>query len=136
MFFTKKIITRAYSKSSNFVGLNPNLHKFCEICEIIFFKTVCGIFLIFCRSRFMNDFFVKNNFLEPWNHQKLKSWPIFFKKKFPRNFLKILSLQEVSWKVFFFFYLLHLLGAFFMAAILLNFLHKKLILYFFSSVII
>ena len=135
MFFTKKIITSAYSKSSNFVGLNPILHKFCEICEIIFFKTVCGIVLIFCRSRFMNDFFVKNIFLEPWNHQKLKSWPIFFLKKFPRNFLKILSLQEVSWKVFF-FNLLHLLGAFFMAANLLNFLHKKLILYFFSSVII
>ena len=131
MFFTKKIITSAYSKSSNFVGLNPILHKFCEICEIIFFKTVCGIVLIFCRSRFMNDFFVKNIFLEPWNHQKLKSWPIFFLKKFPRNFLKILSLQEVSWKVFF-FNLLHLLGAFFMAANLLNFLHKKLILYFFQ----
>ena len=31
------------------------------ICEIIFFKTMYGIFLVFCRSRF-SDNFVVNNF--------------------------------------------------------------------------
>ena len=131
MFFTKKIITSAYSKSSNFVGLNPILHKFCEICEIIFFKTVCGIVLIFCRSRFINDFFVKNIFLEPWNHQKLKSWPIFFFLKVSAQFFENLIFARSKLEGFF-FNLLHLLGAFFMAANLLNFLHKKLILYFFQ----
>ena len=50
--------------SSNSLGFNRILQKFCEmICEIIFSKTVCGIFFIFCHSRFINNFIV-NNFLE------------------------------------------------------------------------
>ena len=34
------------------------------ICEIVVYKTVCGIFLIFCQTSFINDFIVKSNFLE------------------------------------------------------------------------
>ena len=55
--------TSAHSKSSNSSGFNPILQNFYEmICEIIASKTVCGIFLIFCRSGFINNFMVKNNF--------------------------------------------------------------------------
>ena len=44
----KKVITSAYSKSSNFSSFVPILQKFYEmICEIIISKTVCGIFLFF-----------------------------------------------------------------------------------------
>ena len=44
---------------------NPILHKFYVIiCEIIVSKTVCGIFLTFCRSNFIDNFIVINNF---WN---------------------------------------------------------------------
>ena len=53
-------MTSAYSKSSNSSGFNPILQKFCMmICEIIVYKTVCGIFLIFGQSSFINNFIVK-----------------------------------------------------------------------------
>ena len=42
------------------------------ICEIIVSKTVCRIFLIFCRSSSINNFMVKNKFSEPKIHRKLK----------------------------------------------------------------
>ena len=35
------------------------------ICEVIVYKTVGGIFLIFCQSSFITNFIVKNHFLEP-----------------------------------------------------------------------
>ena len=55
--------------------------KFKIICEIIFSKTVSQVLSIFCRSRFINIFFVKSIFSEPWNHQKLNiSRPIYFLK--------------------------------------------------------
>ena len=66
-------MTSVYFKSSNSLGFNPILQKFYEIiCEIIFSKTVCGIFLIFCRSRFINNFFMKNKFSEPYKSPKVK----------------------------------------------------------------
>ena len=76
------MIASAHSKSSNLSGFNPILQKFYEmICEIIVSKTVCGIFLIFCRSSFINNFMVKNNFLEAKYHRKLNiSEPIYFLK--------------------------------------------------------
>ena len=68
------MITSAYSKTSNSSGFNAILQKFCEmICEIIVYKTVCGIFLIFSRSSFINNFIVKNHFLRSWNH---RNWNI------------------------------------------------------------
>ena len=60
------MITSAYSKSSNSSRFNPILQKFYRmICEITISKTVCGIFLIICRSSFINNFIVNNNFSEP-----------------------------------------------------------------------
>ena len=96
------MITSVYSKSSNSSGLNPILQKFYEmIHEIIVSKTVSGIFLIFCRSSFINNFIVKNNFLEPQNHLRLNiSKPIYL-KKIQHTVLKIISAQ-ISWKKFFF----------------------------------
>ena len=47
----------------------------------IFSKTVSQVLSIFCRSRFISNFFVKSIFSEPWNHQKLNiSRPIYFFK--------------------------------------------------------
>ena len=44
---------------------------------LIVSKMVCGIFLTFCRSSFINNFVRKNNFLEPKYHRKLNiSGPI------------------------------------------------------------
>ena len=57
------IITSAYSKTLNSLEFNPISQKFCEvICEIIFSKTVFEIFLILCRSRFINDFVGEKQF--------------------------------------------------------------------------
>ena len=50
------------------------------ICEIIVSKTLCGIFLIFCRLSFINNFMVKNSFSEK-NSAKVKylETHLFFK---------------------------------------------------------
>ena len=82
------MITSAHSKSSNSSGFNPILQKIYEmICEIIVSKTVYGIFLFFCQLSFINNFMVKNNFSEPWNHRKLNiSKPIYFKKTSAHRF--------------------------------------------------
>ena len=93
------------------------LLKFYEtICEIIISKTVCGIFLIFCRSSFIDNFIVKKNFSEPYNYRNLNiSRPIYL-KKIPHTVLKIISAQ-ISWKKFFFEKkLFQGLGAFFVIA--------------------
>ena len=56
-------VKKSDSQSSNYAGFNPILQKFYErICEIIVSKTVCGIFLFFYQSSFINDFMEKNNF--------------------------------------------------------------------------
>ena len=66
VWWVKKVITGAYSKSSNSLGFHPILQKFYEmIREIIVTKTVCGIFLIFFRSSFVSNFILKSNFWEP-----------------------------------------------------------------------
>ena len=76
------MITSAHSKSFYSSGFNTILQKFYEmICEIIVCKMVCGIFLIFCRSSFINDFMVKNNFSKPKNHRKLKILKSIYCKK-------------------------------------------------------
>ena len=61
---------------------NLILQKFYEmISEMIVSKTVCGIFLIFCWSRSINNFMMENSFSEPKNQRKLNiSRPIYFKK--------------------------------------------------------
>ena len=103
----KKVITSAYSKSSNSSEFNPILQRFCDmICEIIVSKTVWGIFLIFCRPSFLDNFIVKSNFSEPQNHPNLNfSRPICLKKISTHSFenhIYINKLQEIFFgKIFF-----------------------------------
>ena len=61
-------------------GFDPILQKLCQIiCEVIFSKMVCGIYLNFCFSRSVNNFVVKNNFYEPLKYQQLNILrPIYF----------------------------------------------------------
>ena len=137
------MITSAYSKSSNSSRFIPILQKFCEmICEIIVYKTVFGISLIYCWSSFINNFIMKNQFSEPWNHQNLNILrPIYVKKKKnSRIILKIISTQ-ISWMNFFsrkFF--ISKTWSFFhdwkTTDLDLIFFHKKIILQFFSRVIV
>ena len=135
------MITSAYSRSSNSSGFNPILQKFYEmIYEIIVSKTMCGIFLIFCRSSFINNFMVKNNFSEPKNHLKLNILrPIYFFKKFRTSFEGLICTNNLEGflfrKLFFsrtwsFFHDCKTtnLGVIFFA--------KKLISYFFSRMLI
>ena len=69
------------------------------ICEGIFSKIVCGIFLIFCSSHFINNFAVMNNFGTP-KSPKLKY--LDTNLKFPHTVLKIFSAQ-INRNYFFFF---------------------------------
>ena len=109
------------------------------ICEIIVFKTVCGIFLIFCRSSFINNFMVKNNFLQPKNHRKLNfSRPIYLKKISAHRFVGLICTNKLER---FLFQRIFLSGtwSFFHNCKITDlgviFFHKNLILYFFSRVI-
>ena len=101
----KKGITSAHSKNPNFSGFNPILQKFYEmICEIVVSKTLCRFFLIFYRLSFINNFMVKNNFLQPKNYWKLNILrPIYLKKKVSSHCFVDLFVQ-ISWKIFFIFY--------------------------------
>ena len=82
------MITSAHSRSSNFSEFNTILQKFYKmICEIIVSKTVRGIFLIFCSSSFINNFMVKNSFVEPKRQRKLNILrPIHFEKNSAHRF--------------------------------------------------
>ena len=107
------MIISAYSKSSNFSGFNLILQKCYEmICEIIISNTVCGIFLFFCQSRFINNFMEKSNFSEPLklNISRL----IYLKKISPYRFEDLICTNKLDGfffrKTFF-----QGLGAFFMA---------------------
>ena len=96
----------AHSMSSNSSGFNPILQKFHEmICQIIVSKTVRGIFFIFCRSSFINNFMVKNHFSQPKNHRKLNiSRPIYFKKISAHRFVDLTctnKLEEFIFQKFF-----------------------------------
>ena len=135
------MITSAYSKSSNSSWFNPILLKFCVmICEIIVYKTVCGIFLIFCRSNFINYLIVKSNFSEPQNHWDFNiSRPIYLEKISAHRFEghicknkleKVVFWKKIFWRTWSFF---HDCKA---TDLGLIFFHKKIILYFFSSVVI
>ena len=88
------IISGWYSKSSNSSGFNPILQKLYKvICEKIEkIENGCRIFLIFCWSSFINNFMLKNGFLEPKNYQDPSRDPSTF-KKFLQTILKVLSVQ-------------------------------------------
>ena len=103
---------------------------------MIYSRMVFGIFLIFCRSRFINNFVVKNNFSEPWNQKLYISRHIHF-EKFSRRILKILSLQKagrIFFQKYFFIDLVELFSRLqnhsFLGVICF---HKKLTVYFISS---
>ena len=134
------MITSAHSKSSNSSGFNPILQKFYKICEIIASETVCGIFLIFCRSSFINNFMVKNSFSEPKNQRKLNiSRPIYLKKNSVHCFVGHICTNELE-GIFYRKNFFQGLGAFFTTATQLIWVAfsstKKIILYFFTRVII
>ena len=135
------MITSAHSESSNSSGFNPILQKFFEmICQIIVSKTVCGIFLIICRSSFINNFMVKNNFLGPKNHRKLNiSRPTYLKKKSAHHLVDLICTNKLE-EFFFQKIFLPRTWSFFRDCKTTNlgvvFFHNKLILYFFSRVII
>ena len=135
-FLLKKVITSAHSKSSNSSGFNPILQKFYEmICEVIVSKTVCWIFSIFCRSSFINNFTVKNNFFEPKNHRKLNILrPIYFSKIFGHRFVDLICTNKLE-ELFFQKIFLSRAWSFFCDCKTTNlgviFFHKKLILHFF-----
>ena len=134
------MITSAHSESSNSSGFNPILQKFYKmICEIIVSKTICGIFLIFCRSFFINNFMMKNSFSEPKNQWKLKCLEIhLYLKKFRTPFCRS-YLYKLAGRIFFRKYSFRGLPDFFTTAARLiwaSFFHQKMILYFFSTVII
>ena len=136
------MITNAHSKSSNFSGFNPILQKLYKMtCEIIVSKTVCRIFLNFCRSSFMiNNFIVKNNPSETKNYRKLNiSKPIYFKKNFAHRFVDLICTNKLE-EFFFQKIFLSRTWSFFHDCKTTNlgviFFLKKLILYFFSRVII
>ena len=134
------MIISAHSKSSNSSGFNPILQKFYEmICEIIVSKMVCGIFLIFCRSSFINNFMVKNNFLEPKNRRKLNiSRPIYFKNISAHRLVDLICTNNRE-KIFFQKIFLSRTWNFFQDCKTTNlgviFFRKKLISWFFSVVI-
>ena len=91
-------MTGAHSKSSNSSEFNPILQKIYKmICEIIVSKTVCGIFLIFCRSSFVNNFILKNSFSEIKNQRKLNiSRPIYFKKLSAHRFVGLVCTNKLE----------------------------------------
>ena len=129
------MITSAHYNSSNSLGFNLIFQKFYKmIYEIIVSEKLCGVFLIFCGSIFINNYMVKNSFLEPKNQWKLNiSRPIYFKKISAHRFVGLTCTNKLkgffsrTWSFF------HDSNATNLGAI---FFHKKLILCFFSMVII
>ena len=87
----------AHSKSSNSSGFNSILQKFYKmICEIIVYEKMCGIFLIFFRSSFINNVMVKNSFSKP-NKRKLNiSRPAYFKKISAHCFVGLICTNKLE----------------------------------------
>ena len=137
----KKVITNGYSMSSNSSGFNAILLKFYEIiCDIVVSKTVCGIFWVFCQSSFVNNFMEKSNFLESQNYRKLNIWkPIYFQKNFAYRFEERICTKKLDGFFFrktFFSRTWSFFHDWRTTNLGVIFFHKKLILYFFSKVII
>ena len=132
-------MARAYSETSSSPGFHSILHNFHKmIFEIIYCKTISWIFLTFCRLHFISNFEVKNNFSEPWDYQKLNiSRRMYFKEISAHRFQDLICTNKLESKFFksflnFFRGLSKLQNTY----LGVSFLHKKMILYFFSRVII
>ena len=136
------MITSAHSRSSNFSEFNTILQKFYKmISEIIVSKAVRGIFLIFCSSSFINNFMVKNSFVEPKRQRKLNILrPIHFEKNSAHRFAGLTCTNKREGFFFFEKNFFQRFGVFFTTAARLIwasfFSSKKIILYFFSEVVI
>ena len=89
------------------------LQKFCNmICEIIFSRVVCGMFLIFLLFTFDKNFVARNNFLELQNSKNLIiRKPIYFLKIYAHRFEDLICTNKLkglfsriffsmSWNVF------------------------------------
>ena len=85
------MITIAYSKTFNFPWFNLILQK---LHEMIFPKKMCGMFLIFCDSRFIK-------FFETVKSPKVKYLETHLFLKIPHTVLKILY-EQINRKDFFF----------------------------------
>ena len=111
------MITSAHSKNFNSSGFNPTLQKLDKmICVIIVCKTVCEIFLIFCRSSLINNFAVKNSFSEPKNQQMLSILrPVYFKKISAHLFIVLICTNKLE-GIFFLKNFFQGLGVFFTTA--------------------
>ena len=129
------MITSAYFKSSNCSMFNPILHKFYVIiCEIIVSKTVSGIFLTFCRSSFIDNFIVINNF---WNlkiNRNLNiSRPIYLKQNSVHSFEDHICTNKLE-ELFYVKNVFSRTWSFFRDCkttdLDFSFFHKKIILYF------
>ena len=74
------------------------LQKFYKmICDIIVSKTVCGIFLIFSWSSFIDNFMVMNSFSEPKNQWKLNiSRPVYFGKISAQHFVGLICTNKLE----------------------------------------
>ena len=73
------------------------------ICELIAFKAVCRIFLIFCQLSLISNFIViEEQFFGTLKSPKLKHLKTSL-NKFPHTILKTISAQ-ISCKIFFFFF--------------------------------
>ena len=60
-------------KNSNSLGFNHILQKFYEMnCETVTTKTLCGIFLIFCRLSFTDNFNCEEQFFGSAKSPKVK----------------------------------------------------------------
>ena len=87
------------------------------ICELIAFKAVCRIFLIFCQLSLISNFIViEEQFFGTLKSPKLKHLKTSL-NKFPHTILKTISAQ-ISCKIFFFFFfwIFFILFAFFVTA--------------------
>ena len=87
-------------------------------------KSLIWVFLIFCRSRFLNNFIAKNISLEPYNQMLNISRPICIKKH-SAHFFKICKNRwncffQTEWET---------------TNLGVSFLHKEIILYFLSVII-
>ena len=135
------MVTSAHSKSSNSSWFKPILQKFYEmIWEIVVSKTMCGIFLIFFRSSFINSFMVKNSFWEPKFQLKLNiSRPIYFKNISAHRFVGRICTNKLEGFFFekqFFQGLWSIFHDCNTANLGVIFFPQKINLFFFSSVII
>ena len=135
------MLASAYPTSFTSSGCNPILQKFCiMICEIIVYKTVSGIFLIFCRSSFTDNFIMKSIFSEPWNQRNVNISRLIYLETISAHRVKdhicTNKLEEFFFRKNFFSRTWRFFHGCETTDLSLIFFHKKVISYFFSSVII